>query len=159
MSTNPDALYTRLRRVLEDAELFISDDVDERLLGLVEVVLADPRNAKVRVTLPDGCRFCRGAQGGVPGNENLLGPHKIVTCDYCSVLVDEASGKEISSHGVPAHEADRYYTITDTDGQELIVDGKTGETFGSAGAVEPEDTHNPDRVNRSKWPPSSEGGC
>jgi hypothetical protein len=34
----------------------------------------------------DGCQFCKGAKGGVAGNENNY--QGVVACDYCSVLVD-----------------------------------------------------------------------
>lgn len=33
----------------------------------------------------DGCKFCLGAKGGVPGNANLIGDE--VICDYCTSLL------------------------------------------------------------------------
>lgn len=33
----------------------------------------------------DGCKFCLGAKGGVPGNENVIGGE--VICDYCTSLL------------------------------------------------------------------------
>ncbi len=32
----------------------------------------------------DNCQFCKGAKGGVKGNENNIGG--VVICDYCTVL-------------------------------------------------------------------------
>lgn len=36
--------------------------------------------------LPDHCEVCKGAKGGVRGNENVTecNGRKIVICDYCS---------------------------------------------------------------------------
>ena len=39
----------------------------------------------------DGCEFCLGAKGGVPGNENVIG--KVVVCDYCTALYMKTQGK------------------------------------------------------------------
>ncbi len=38
----------------------------------------------------DGCEFCFGTKGGVPGNENLvtIDGTKKVACDYCSSDLD-----------------------------------------------------------------------
>ncbi|MBY0550665.1 MAG: hypothetical protein K2W95_25525 [Candidatus Obscuribacterales bacterium] len=38
--------------------------------------------AKKRQKL-DNCQVCKGAHGGVPGNENVM--NGIVICDYCTV--------------------------------------------------------------------------
>lgn len=33
---------------------------------------------------PDGCDFCHGAKGGVPGNEQVVGGYTM--CDYCYII-------------------------------------------------------------------------
>jgi hypothetical protein len=33
----------------------------------------------------DGCEFCLGAKGGVPGNENVFAGH--LACDFCTILI------------------------------------------------------------------------
>jgi hypothetical protein len=32
---------------------------------------------------PDHCQICRGKNGGVRGNENIV--NNIIMCDYCSI--------------------------------------------------------------------------
>lgn len=43
---------------------------------------------KLWMLLPDRCQICRGRNGGVRGNENVI--DGVVMCDYCSVAVSRA---------------------------------------------------------------------
>lgn len=60
----------------------------------------------------DGCKFCLGAKGGVPGNENLIGGE--VICDYCTSLLMKIKDAEkanptssiFANAAVPASEHD-----------------------------------------------------
>lgn len=36
--------------------------------------------------MTDNCEVCKGANGGVPGNENVI--NGVVTCDYCHAKMD-----------------------------------------------------------------------
>ena len=44
----------------------------------------------------DGCMFCGGAKGGVPGNENRIGD--VVICDYCHALLMRSEGNDGTPH-------------------------------------------------------------
>lgn len=45
----------------------------------------------------DGCEFCLGAKGGVPGNENRIGGH--VVCDYCTPLATDIQRAKEKGNG------------------------------------------------------------
>ena len=59
---------------------------DTRLAGRRKIL---PRGATTLVptrSVRDNCENCRGAKGGVPGNENVVNGRTL--CDYCSVRAD-----------------------------------------------------------------------
>lgn len=43
----------------------------------------------------DGCKFCLGFKGGVPGNANVIGGE--VICDYCTSLLIKVRDAEITN--------------------------------------------------------------
>lgn len=60
-----------------------------------------PTSAAAGVKALDGCEFCLGAKGGVPGNENRIGGH--VVCDYCTPLATDIQ-RAAGVQGAPAAE-------------------------------------------------------
>lgn len=79
-------LYRDVRSQLEQAGCFISDDVDERLVELVEVVLGDPANAGVH----DPCQK-RAAEA----IDRALSTMKRDTLRQLIKLIDEQFTREV----------------------------------------------------------------
>ena len=48
----------------------------------------------------DSCEICKGAKGGVPGNENIIDyqGRKIVVCDYCDYLIIHKKDENILNY-------------------------------------------------------------
>jgi hypothetical protein len=44
----------------------------------------------------DNCQVCKGAHGGVLGNENVV--DGVVICDYCTVAAMTGSAVEVEMH-------------------------------------------------------------
>lgn len=96
-----DAIRTKLYGYIGDARVMaqayppsnpddMAKDLDELdgLLENIQGLLARIGNPPG----PDGCQVCKGARGGMPGNENVV--DGVVMCDECSVAADFAKRRK-----------------------------------------------------------------
>lgn len=71
---NPPGLYLSFEDAAGDEGLYLLDETDEDAAARAEAERNAPRQL-------DNCQVCRGARGGVLGNENVIAG--VIVCDYC----------------------------------------------------------------------------
>jgi hypothetical protein len=91
----------RIAEIADATGMMAKNDVLSRLDGglfcidfarAIEADLRASRAVPASELHGDGCKFCLGAKGGVPGNANLIGGE--VICDYCTSLLMKIKGAE-----------------------------------------------------------------
>lgn len=69
----------------------LAEDSDGSLLAkkyFPKAIILKSRSYKKRTRkVSDNCQVCKGSEGGVNGNENII--DGVVLCDYCSVKYDD----------------------------------------------------------------------